>query len=409
MKHLALLDSRIPIAIVVCLAAAAASAQDGIGQAHDSDAAGSAIPLGELALAGDISAPRVTRAIEADFYGAADVDDWYRITLRDAAFHPSCVPYKLRFQAELSGFTAPASGDVPRLTVWNNAVTQSANNFVDNGSLVILDRDATSCGVTMTFLINVRRPSTQATTPAPYSITVSLNREFYGSGITSVSPTSGPVGTTVTITGAQLLPQVAFQGVAAPLNTFSQTSITTTVPPGATTGPITVHSAVSQQVFTVTSSRPAPNVQTSSNRAISCCATAANPGRMGRLGRLVVAFPTNAVPTGTKVAVLKDGKQVQAGYGNQAWDLLPGVYEVDVGGKVVSNVSVQSRSDTNVLVGVLRVSAGGQTRTDIVDGSVVVASGYGDRLIGLPIGSYGLRISGATEAFTIQDGQVTDF
>jgi hypothetical protein len=39
----------------------------------------------------------------------------------------------------------------------------------------------------------------------------------------------------------------------------------------------------------------------------------------------------------------------------------------------------------------------------------VIASGYGERLVGLPVGSYGLQISGATESFTIQDGQVTDF
>jgi hypothetical protein len=107
--------------------------------------------------------------------------------------------------------------------------------------------------------------------------------------------------------------------------------------------------------------------------------------------------------------VLKDGKDVQAGYGNQTWDLLPGSYDVSVGGKVVSNVSVQSRSDTTVRVGVLRVSAGADTKTDVVEGSAVISSGYGSHLVGLPVGSYGLRISGATESFTIQDGQVTDF
>jgi hypothetical protein len=142
---------------------------------------------------------------------------------------------------------------------------------------------------------------------------------------------------------------------------------------------------------------------------VPCCETVPNPALAGRLGRLVVAFPADAVPTGTRVVVRKDGKDVQAGYGNQSWDLLPGNYDVSVGGKVVSNVSVQSRSDTNVRVGVLRVAAGDQTKTDVVDGSAVISSGYGSHLVGLPVGSYGLRISGATESFTIQDGQVTDF
>jgi hypothetical protein len=184
------------------------------------------------------------------------------------------------------------------------------------------------------------------------------------------------------------------------------------VPPGAATGPITVHSAVSAQVFTVTSSRTASLPQTTrptGSSAQPCCATAPSAALVGRLGRLVVAFPADAVPTGTRVVVLKDGKDVQAGYGNQTWDLLPGSYDVSVGGKVVSNMSVQSRSDTTVRVGVLRVSAGADTKTDVVEGSAVISSGYGSHFVGLPVGSYGLRISGATESFTIQDGQVTDF
>jgi hypothetical protein len=400
MKHLALLDSRIPIALALFLAAAGGSAQDGIGQAHDSQTAQTAVLLGELVLAGDIAAPPTTRAVAADFYGTADVEDWYLITLRDAAFHPACVAYNSRFQAELSGLP----GQNVSLTVYTNANSALAIDSVGGPLLAIVDRGVTSCGATTTYWLAVRRPPTQVTTPAPYTLNMSLKREFYGSGISAISPTSGPVGTPVTITGTQLLPQVAFQGVAAPLNTFSQTSIATTVPPGATTGPITVHSAVSQQVFTVTSSRLVAN-----SGARSCCATVPNPALAGRLGRLVVAFPTDAVPTGTKVAVLKEGKEVQAAYGSHTWDLLPGTYDVSVGGKVVSNVSVQSRSDTNVRVGVLRVSAGDQTRTDVVDGGAVIASGYGERLVGLPVGSYGLQISGATESFTIQDGQVTDF
>jgi len=432
MKHLALLDSRIPIAIALCFVAAGASAQDGLGQ-HDADTATTAISLGELTLASDISAPKVTRPIQADFYRAADVEDWYWITLRDSAFHPACVAYNLKFQAQLSGFNSATGDPNPSLTVYLNANLQLPTNAVTNPYLAIVPGKGTSCGATVTYLINVRRPPTQSATPAPYVLTLGLEREFYGVGISAISPTSGPVGTPVTITGQQLLPQVAFQGVAAPLNTFSPTSITTTVPPGATTGPITVYTSASQQVFTVTSSRPAANTSTTPNNPrvetprgpgsaslpqttrpdapgiAPCCATVPNPALVGRLGRLVVAFPADAVPTGTRVVVRKDGKDVQAGYGNQTWDLLPGNYDVSVGGKVVSNVSVQSRSDTNVRVGVLRVSAGDQTKADVVDGSAVISSGYGSHLVGLPVGSYGLRISGATESFTIQDGQVTDF
>lgn len=66
--------------------------------------------------------------------------------------------------------------------------------------------------------------------------------------ILSFSPTSGPVGTTVTITGTNLKPAsansvvqlVRFNGTAAIVISLTSTSITTTVPAGATTGAISV-------------------------------------------------------------------------------------------------------------------------------------------------------------------------
>ncbi len=75
-------------------------------------------------------------------------------------------------------------------------------------------------------------------TPASRSFTVALRP-----AITGVTPTSGPVGTFVTIAGARFTPgptQVAFNGVAAVVRTLTATQITTTVPFGATTGPLTV-------------------------------------------------------------------------------------------------------------------------------------------------------------------------
>jgi hypothetical protein len=61
--------------------------------------------------------------------------------------------------------------------------------------------------------------------------------------ITSFSPSSGPVGTSVTINGTNFTgaTSVAFNGVSATTFTVnSATKITATVPTGATTGPITV-------------------------------------------------------------------------------------------------------------------------------------------------------------------------
>ena len=76
--------------------------------------------------------------------------------------------------------------------------------------------------------------------------------------ITSFTPTSGPVGTSVTITGTNLtgVTAVKFNGVTATFTTSTATSVTATVPSGATTGKIAVTTpggtATSATDFTVT-------------------------------------------------------------------------------------------------------------------------------------------------------------
>jgi hypothetical protein len=127
------------------------------------------------------------------------------------------------------------------------------------------------------------------------------------------------------------------------------------------------------------------------------------------LGRLVVAFPAGAVPQPTRVAVLKDEKEVQAGFGSQSWELLSGTYDVTVSGKRVTNVAVKAGHDTNVKVGVLRISAGSGTRAAVLDSGKEIASGHGNQLIGLPAGAFDVQIAGQTEKVTISEGKVTDF
>jgi RHS repeat-associated protein len=64
--------------------------------------------------------------------------------------------------------------------------------------------------------------------------------------VTAVDPPSGQIGTLVTITGSGFTPgasQVAFNGIAAVVRSLTPSSLVTTVPPGASTGPVTVTTA----------------------------------------------------------------------------------------------------------------------------------------------------------------------
>ena len=84
--------------------------------------------------------------------------------------------------------------------------------------------------------------------------------------IANFAPTSGQVGDTVTITGTNFSASrgnntVSFNGTAAVVSSCTSTQIVTTVPEGATTGPIKVtvegSSATSSTVFTAAVTLPA--------------------------------------------------------------------------------------------------------------------------------------------------------
>ncbi len=96
--------------------------------------------------------------------------------------------------------------------------------------------------------------------------TLKVNALITAPAITAISPSSGPVGTLVTITGTDLHNPTAFTigGVTAIVITNTGTQITGMVMPGATTGPVTITTAdgtASSAVnFTITAS-PHPGVQ----------------------------------------------------------------------------------------------------------------------------------------------------
>ncbi|MEX2148141.1 MAG: IPT/TIG domain-containing protein, partial [Candidatus Rokuibacteriota bacterium] len=88
-------------------------------------------------------------------------------------------------------------------------------------------------------------------TPATQTFTV-----LFGPAITTVTPASGSIGAFVTITGRNFEPDagVTFGGVAAVVRTLTPTTITTTVPIGAATGPLAVTGSrgTAAHPFTVT-------------------------------------------------------------------------------------------------------------------------------------------------------------
>src|SRR5437588_3467332 len=87
-----------------------------------------------------------------------------------------------------------------------------------------------------------------------------------GPTITGFAPTSGPVGTSVTISGTNFTGATAvrFNGTSASFTVNSASAITATVPSGATTGPLSVTTAggtaSSAGSFTVTVPHPPPKI-----------------------------------------------------------------------------------------------------------------------------------------------------
>ena len=115
--------------------------------------------------------------------------------------------------------------------------------------------------------------------------------------ITLLTPNSGPVGTSVVITGGnfgatQSTSVVRFNGtIATGVTSWSTTSITASVPTGATTGNVTVTvGGVGSNgvLFTVTTSPAPPSVPTLSDGALillACCLLAIGGWRMRRSHR----------------------------------------------------------------------------------------------------------------------------
>jgi hypothetical protein len=141
--------------------------------------------------------------------------------------------------------------------------------------------------------------------------------------------------------------------------------------------------------------------------------TQPNPRLKGQLGRLVIAFPHGVNVSGTSVQVFAAGgsKALHSGVGAQAQTLPAGNYDVSIGHARITGVPVEAASDTQLKVGVLRISVSNQTRFFVLseDRKDQLVNSYGKQTIGLPVGNYYVRIGSEVTPVTISEGQVTDF
>jgi len=168
----------------------------------------------------------------------------------------------------ITSFT-PASGVVGTtviITGTSFSTTAASNNVTFNGiAATVTAASATQLTVTVptgatTGKIVVTVNSVTATSSSDFTVTTVTSSD---PTITSFTPTSGVVGTTVTITGTNFSTTTAsntvtFNGVAATVTAATATQLTVTVPTDAATGKITVSvntsstTATSANDFTVT-------------------------------------------------------------------------------------------------------------------------------------------------------------
>lgn len=177
-------------------------------------------------------------------------------------------------------------------------------------------------------------------------------------------------------------------------------------PPKATEAPSAAPQPMASPEFTEKALAPVQG-----EGSTDCCEVVANPDLKGRTGRLIVQFPTGADASHTRVEIFHpvEQKSLKAGFGSQTVELLAGIYDVDISKKRLTNVPVQSGHDTRVKVGLLRITVGKDTRIDITDAGNKLTGGYGDQVIGLPVGAFHVQVAGQTEGVKIEDGKVTEF
>jgi hypothetical protein len=249
--------------------------------------------------------------------------------------------------ATLAGFvnvTANATDDVAVASVQfkvDNANTGPAitaapytyslnTTTLSNGNHILTALAADTSGNTATSSVAVKVNNTVATVPS----------------ISSLNPTSGPVGTSVTIAGAnfgaaQGTSTLAFNGIAATATNWGATSVTAAVPSGATTGNVVVTVAgvaSNGVVFTVPVPTPSITSLNPTSGLVGTSVTIAGANFGATQGTSTVKFNgTTAAPTNWSATSITAAVPSGATTGNVV---------VTVGGAASNGMSFTVQADT---------------------------------------------------------------
>lgn len=153
----------------------------------------------------------------------------------------SAVDFVVNQPPAISSFT-PSGGAVGISVTINGSNLMGATAVYLGGILQSTFTVVSNTMITTTVPSGAQSGPISVTTPS--GTATSLNPFFVAPSITSFTPTIGPIGTVVTITGTNFfgVGQVTFNGVTAAISSVTPTTIVATVPTGATSGPISVSS-----------------------------------------------------------------------------------------------------------------------------------------------------------------------
>jgi hypothetical protein len=263
----------------------------------------------------------------------------------------------------ITSFT-PTTGVPGTVVVITGNYFTGATQVTFNGT--VAPSFTVNSATTITVTVPVGATSGRITVTTPIGLAVSSARFVVQTPvITSFTPTTGPVGTVVVLTGNYFAgaTQVTFNGTVAPVFTVnSTTQLTVTVPTGATTGLISVTNAAGTGFSTDIFALPIPNDLCANAIALTC-------------GQSVTGTTIGATATGDPI-VTCSAITVDAG----------GVFYTIAGtGASITVSTCNANTDFDTKLFVYRGSCGAYTcvggnddsNTGVVCSSVTFASTYG--------------------------------